>query len=300
MDIEQLYQDFNIYYQTEGHKHCRPGWINTECPFCSGNPGLHLGAALGTTVFYCWRCGWKPPAKAIAKLCGVSEDRARELIREYGGRRTKPKQHEPKPLQKKPFKFPSGTGPLSDRHKEYLRQRGFDPDYLERQWGLMSTGPVSTLDKADYRHRILIPIYWNGRIASFQGRDVTGRSEIKYKACPKERERVHHQEIVYGLQSEWQGTGAVVEGVTDVWRLGTSAIATFGIEYTRSQVRILKKNFERMAVIFDDDPQAVRQADGLVAELRFRGVEAWRVTIKGDPADLSDDETNQLLKEVGV
>jgi hypothetical protein len=43
MDIIGLYRDFGIEHRTEGHKHCRPGWVNTECPFCTGNAGLHLG-----------------------------------------------------------------------------------------------------------------------------------------------------------------------------------------------------------------------------------------------------------------
>lgn len=299
MDVEQLFQDYGIYYQTHGHKHCRPGWANTECPFCTGNPGLHLGAAIGTTVFYCWRCGWKPADKAVAALIGVSQEQAKELIKRYGGKGKR--RQSQRPLHKKPLKYPSDTGPLLEHHKRYLRERRkqpFDPDYLEQEWGLMSTGPLSKLDKADYRHRILIPIYWNGEIVSFQARDITGKSNTKYKACPKEREKVHHQEILYGDQSKWKGVGACVEGVTDTWRLGESSFAIFGIEFSHRQVREIKKHFDRVAVIFDDDPQAVQQARKLVSELCFRGVRAWQITIKGDPADLSDNEAEQLIKEI--
>ena len=58
MKLIQLYQDYNVPFQTEGHKHCRDGWVNTECPFCTGNPGLHLGATLDGKIFTCWRDGW--------------------------------------------------------------------------------------------------------------------------------------------------------------------------------------------------------------------------------------------------
>ena len=44
MDIVQLYQDHNVDFMTEGHPHCRPGWVNTVCPFCTGNPGYHLSS----------------------------------------------------------------------------------------------------------------------------------------------------------------------------------------------------------------------------------------------------------------
>lgn len=43
MDIVRLYHDYGVDHRTEGHKHCRPGWVNTECPFCEGNKGFHLG-----------------------------------------------------------------------------------------------------------------------------------------------------------------------------------------------------------------------------------------------------------------
>ena len=43
MDVLRLYQDYGVDHLTEGHKHCRDGWVNTPCPFCSGNDGYHLG-----------------------------------------------------------------------------------------------------------------------------------------------------------------------------------------------------------------------------------------------------------------
>lgn len=298
MDIEQLLQDFGIHYQTEGHKHCRPGWVNIPCPFCTGNPGLHLGITKDGSTAYCWRCNWKPLPKAIATLLKVNEEQAKEIIRQYGG---KPKTRKTTQLKvgKKPFKLPSETGPLQERHKKYLRRRRFDPDYLEQEWDLMATGPTSKLNGIDYKHRILIPIYWNGEIVSFQTRDITGKSNIKYKACPKEREKVNHQEVFYAHPKNQPGTTAIcVEGVTDVWRFGSQSIATFGIEFTRKQLQILAKSLQQMAVVFDDDPQAVVQANRLVSELRFRGVKAWQVTIAGDPGDMSNKKAREFVKQI--
>ena len=56
MDIERIYRDYNIPHATEGHKHCREGWVNTACPFCSGNEGLHLGYNNADDYYFCWRC----------------------------------------------------------------------------------------------------------------------------------------------------------------------------------------------------------------------------------------------------
>lgn len=258
-----------------------------------------MGIAIDGSRAHCWRCGWKPLSKTIATLIHVEEQQAKEIIRRYGGKPRARRSATQANILKKPFRLPTGTGPLLSHHKRYLERRGFDPDCLEQEWGLMSTGPVAQLSKADYRHRILIPIYWNREMVSFQARDATGKAEVKYKACPKEREKIHHQEILYGHPAgQRKKVAACVEGVTDVWRLGQLALACFGIEFTRRQVRSLARSFERVVVIFDDDPQAVLQANKLVSELRFRGVESWRIPIKGDPADLSDDEAEQLIKEV--
>jgi len=43
MEIEKLYQDYGIKTESQGGKHSHEGWIQTECPWCTGNPGYHLG-----------------------------------------------------------------------------------------------------------------------------------------------------------------------------------------------------------------------------------------------------------------
>ena len=251
MDITQLYQDYSISHATEGHRHCSPGWIHTACPFCTGNPGLHLGYNFSDDYFICWRCGWQPVSKTIAKLLNINEKAAKQLIKQYGGHYQVPK---PKvKIRAKAHKLPSGVTDLTSSHKQYLRGRGFDPDQLEREWGLVSTGPISQLDEISYKHRIIAPIYWNGERVSFQGRDATGKHPKKYMTCPKDRELIHHKEILYGKQSEWGSTGICVEGITDVWRLGTASFATFGIKYTPKQLRLVAKSFTRVFILFDPE-----------------------------------------------
>jgi len=301
MSILDLYQDFGIQFQTEDHKHCRPGWANLECPFCEGNPGLHLGCHINSGHFYCWRCGYKPTSKVITKLLNVEEGRAKDLIRQY--KITRPSSSsissatQDHKIQFHPHKLPSHTGPLERQHQLYLERRGFDPDYLEKEWGLLGTGPISYLDDIDYRHRIMVPIFWGEEQVSFQTRDITGKSEVKYIACPKNREKIHHKHILYGKNWDRE-VGICVEGVTDVWRLGPMAFAVFGIEYTYRQIRIIAKQFKRVIVLFDDDPQAIKQGTQLVSELSFRGVNAHQEIIKGDPGDLSQEEADYLVKQI--
>lgn len=298
MDVIKLYDNFRVPYQTEGHKHCREGWVNTPCPFCKGSPGLHLGTTLNGQIWYCWRCGWKPVKKAVAGVLGVTEQRAAELIRQYGGIPKRQPKETKRKVRKKSHLLPPGTTMMQTQHKKYLKKRGFDPHRIYRLWGVMGTGPSSKLDKTNYKHRILAPIYWNNQRVSFQTRDITGRHPVKYLACPEERELIHHKHILYGRPDKWGDIGICVEGITDVWRLGPIAFATFGIEYTRRQVRQMAKNFSKIVVLFDSEPQAQSQADKLISELLLRGVEAWKETIATDPADLTNKEAKKLKNSI--
>lgn len=299
MDILQLYQDYNIPTAPEGHKHARAGWINVECPFCViENPGYHLGATLNGKVFYCWKCGIHWPDESIAKLLGITKHAANALIIEYAGTSI-PLTGIKREIQSKIHKLPSDTGPLIPSHKRYLENRNFDPDKLEYEWGLMSTGPVSLLDYINYSHRILAPIYWAGQEVTFQARDVTNKHPKRYLACPEDREIIKHKHIIYKHPNFHGSTTIVTEGITDVYRFGPQTVATFGIEYTRFQVRVLSHEFKRIGVCFDgNEPTAKRQADDLITDLLFHKVDAFRIDIDGDPGGLPQDEADYIVKQI--
>lgn len=180
--------------------------------------------------------------------------------------------------------------------------REYNPSKLEKIWGLKGTGPLSYLqegkDEYDYRFRIFIPIMWNGEMVSFDTRDITGFAEAKYKACPVDREIKERKKILYGNQEAWGNIGICVEGPSDVWRLGESAFATSGISYTQEQVKEMARIFKKVAVVFDDEPQAIAQGRKLVKDLQFRNVEAYQVKIKGDPGDMSSNDAKKLVKSI--
>ena len=305
MKIKQLYDDFHINYVMENdeHRHARPGWVNTECVFCAGdNPGYHLGYNLDDNYFYCWRCGHHQTKKTLTKLLSVEYDTVSDIIKRYTGGVKKAIRHKDKnaPASKQ-FSLPTGCGPMLRSHEQYLLSRRFDPDKLRKIWGLLGTGPVSNLDGADYKLRIIAPIKWDGRIVSFQGRDITDRHPHKYKTCSKERETIHHKKILYGLQSYWKQTGIIVEGITDVWRFGPIASATFGIKFSTTQARIIAKSFKRIFIIYDPEPQAQQQARRLQREVKGfaknPNVIVYNI-IDIDPGSMDQTEANYLIKQL--
>jgi hypothetical protein len=258
-----------------------------------------LGYNLTQNYTHCWKCGWKPVSRILAKILNVPEGKAYDLIKLYGGIKNRRKAPEPTiKIRLKNHKLPSGTEPLTARHKQYLESRLFDPDKLEKEWKLVGTGPIALLDKVDYKHRIIAPITWDGEEVSFQGRDITNKHELRYITCPKERELIFHKHILYANQEKWTDVGICTEGITDVWRLGPRAFATFGIEFTAQQVRVIAKSFKRVAVVFDDEPQAKEQADKMVDRLQFRNIDAWRVDIIGDPGSMKQEDADYLIKQL--
>lgn len=188
-------------------------------------------------------------------------------------------------------------------HARYLSRRGFDPEQIVKQWGVMSTGPIAPLvtdGKAlDYSHRIIIPIEWGGKVVSFQGRDVTNRHPLKYMACPKVREIIEHKSILYG--SAPGDRAVLVEGVTDVWKLGEGALCCFGVKYRLPQIKILAARYKEVILLFDPDEAGNNQAKKISAELAFRGVTVIVESCgKTDPGDMTYEDARHLMKSLGL
>jgi len=297
MDVARLFRDYGVPVAQPGDGNYRDGWTNVRCPFCADH-SKHLGIA-DSGATNCWRCGAHPLRQALGKILGIDERKLGPILTKYEVPIAAPT---PTEVKRKPrtkaHKLPTGTMPLNSRHKRYLQKRKFDPDQLAEVWGVQGTGPIAKLDHIDYKHRIVAPIFWEGEQVSFQARDVTGKHPIKYLACPKDRELINHQDILYGKQEEWQRVGICVEGITDAWRFGPVAFATFGIDFTRRQLRHIAKNFDRVLIAFDPEPQAQLQAKKLMAELRERYVEGVLLDLPSDPGDLTPKQARRLIRKI--
>jgi len=81
--MESLLSDYGIEVATQSDKHYREGWVNVSCPFCTGNPGYHLGYNKDDKYFYCWRCGWHSIYKVLVALLGISYNDVKALLSEY-------------------------------------------------------------------------------------------------------------------------------------------------------------------------------------------------------------------------
>lgn len=298
MDIIKLLSSYNIPFYTEG-KNVSRGWVNLRCPYPTCNDtSNHLGYNLTKNYFKCWKCGFHTTIETLQLILKLDKSSVIDAIKRFGGTIKYKGAEKDLVVKTKAFKLPTNSEPLQRMHTNYLKHRKFDLKYLQNIWQIVGTGPVSHLDGINFSRRVIAPIIWNGKTVSFTARDVTGKHMLRYISCPKPREIIHHKNILYGYQQDWQQEGICVEGITDVWRLGTRAFATFGIEYTPHQVHEMTRYFKRIFVIYDDEIQAQAKADKLVAELNFRGIFSKKITIVGDPGNLPQKEADYLVKQI--
>ena len=293
---KQFCIDYNIPYWESGNN-VSPGWINITCPMC-GDKSSHGGINPNGGYYHCWRCGGHALKQIIKTLLNISYFEVEKIIQEYSGISSNQiiKQ---KLNTNTELNLPPEAMKLNYTQKEYLKSRGFNPFHLQSEYKLKATSYFG-----EYAYRIIIPIYLDGKLVSYQGRDYTGKHDLKYKACKKENEIIHHKHIVYNADNCNQDFVILVEGVTDVWRLGDNTAALFGISYTIQQIEFIKNRWKRVCIFFDSEIQAQEKANKLGASLSGMGIDVQIAHFPNidDPGNLNDKEAmnikNQIMKEL--
>jgi hypothetical protein len=182
---------------------------------------------------------------------------------------------------------PPNAGMLLQAHRQYLINRGFDPDALVRLWGIGGIGIDSKL-----MWRVYIPVIVEGQTVSWTTRSLVDEGP-RYINSPKEHELISLKHTLYGIDYVRHAT-VVVEGCIDAWRIGPGAVATFGLAYTPAQLTLLSKIPVR-CVAFDNEIVAQKTADRLCRELQsFPGVTYRAVIHSSDPGSANQQEVEEI------
>lgn len=255
MKLTALLSQYRVqYHDGSGHHHARSGWVQTDCPFCGPRSNnFHLGYNTAGRYFNCYKCGSHRTTDVLAALLGVDRGTAFKL----GGGLDFSKLAEFKP--RGVLKIPPGVGPMLRAHRQYLRGRHFDPTEIERLWHVQGIGKGPHL-----AWRLFIPIYFRGEVVSWTTRTI-GERGLRYRAADLTDERIPRTDLLYGMDA-CRDTIIVVEGPTDVWRIGPGAAATLGTGYSRRQVELISR-FPRRVICFDPEPEAQRRAKKLLREV---------------------------------
>jgi len=104
------------------------------------------------------------------------------------------------------------------------------------------------------------------------------------------------KKLVYGWDYISDGSAIVVEGATDVWRLGKGAVAVFGTGWSPEQRNLLSL-LNSALIVFDPEPAALEKAKRLAHELEMAGVKVGLIEDHDkDPGDFSDYEAAELRR----
>jgi DNA primase len=294
-DVISFFEENNVEFHTSG-KNVTKGWAEINCPFCA-DPSFHLGINLESGLFHCWICGAKGgPSILIKRLLNISYSEAQRIENEFTLFKS-PKEEQSKKIVSK-VEFPKGVEkdfPLA--HKEYLIKRKFDPDYVINKYQLKACLRLGGI----FAYRIIIPIIIDNNIVSFTARDITDKAELRYEHLSNEESIIQVKDCLYNIDTV-KDKCILVEGVMDVWRIGDSSVAMFGLEYTTKQLNTLfSKELKEVYVMFDSEPQAIRKANKLANTLSTFIPKVSVIELPdGDPADLSEKEVLELRKEINI
>lgn len=285
MKFTDLLDEAGVSYMQEGeHHHCRSGWVQLDCPYCSPKEEkFRLGYNLYGRYFNCWSCGPAKTFDTIRALIGETRINLSELERDETSRQREI-------IVTGKYTPPPGLGSLKRLHREYLSDRGFDPYELVERWQI---GGLSALG-GNYAWRIFIPVIYDEKPVSWTTRALNDNG-MRYLNAPPENETFSIKKVLYG-EEYCQHSIVVTEGVTDVWKIGPGAVCTMGLSYTKVQLLRMTR-FQKVFVCFDPDADGQRRASKLCDELAPIHCEVRNFILdSGDPGSASEKELNRVRK----
>ena len=291
-DIIAFLEDHRIEFSLSG-KNISSGWLGLPCPSCE-DPSTHMGINIETKAVNCWKCGRGNLQKLIQELLEISPIRAKKIITIYSHGLKKDFQHKHPMLPNDQPVIPPYFVRLKEKNNSlvdrFLKKRGIPLSFIS-QYELYWAGNLGP-----FAGRLIIPVKMYGNIVTFIGRDVTRLAHSPYKNSPKEKSIIPIKSCLYNYDNIIQKDKIIiVEGIIDAWKLGTGAVATFGTQWTREQILLLKtKKPERIIILFDSEPQAQESAAKLATEIWFCPTETLFLEGHKDPGELSIEEGRKL------
>lgn len=285
MNLAHLLLDHGVPFKQAGeHHHCREGWLNIDCIYCSPNWNKwRLGLSLNAPAANCWVCGRHSYFDVLKEITNLSYKELREIT----SFSVLDKNYKPKTTGR--LVLPAGLEKLQRAHRRYLESRRIDPEEAEGIWGCQGIGLSLRLS-----WRIFIPCLFNQEIISWTTRHIGSSPERYINASPQE-EKYPLKDFLLGEELA-NGSLVVVEGPLDAMRIGPGGAATMGILVTPNQVLRISK-YPKRGILFDNDEKAQMKARELVNKLKLFPGETYLLKIKSkDPGEASDKEIKEIRR----
>lgn len=287
IDLQRLFDDYSVHYDFSGK-----GWINVQCPHCNDN-GTHGGLNPHFEVFNCWKCGSHNFEYSLLLILGIPKYSLSDVLSHYKTRRVQPVDLPTEAPRIAQVALPGES--LKKIHRRYLRGRGFNPREIEDKYKLLGTGPIGK-----YRYRIIIPIFYHGKVVSFQGRSIIEEAKVRYLTAEDSESVIPAKETLFNIDSCIYSEAVICEGPFDVIRLGDGVVGVLGIQMTKQQQELLYTRFKKVTFLFDPEYEAQKRAEKYGSNLASLGmdVEIADLELDHDPGDLTEEEVQYVRKEL--
>jgi len=298
IDVIGYLEDRGIKYLTSG-KNVGHNDVNINCVFCS-DPSFHLGIHRETGIMHCWSCEFSYEARRPTFV---------DLIRLIDSCSWLEAKQTFKLLQNRPMYLEAKSQPRAEaldlpeteelgygggeslRALVYLRSRKFDYEVVGR-FGLR------LCTSGSYAYRIIVPIYYCGKLVNFLGRSYVPAEPLRYKNCRSDLCVMKPSEVLYNFDRVKEvGSGhlRIVEGVTDVWRYdGCDTVGLFTNRLSRLQKALIINELRPRTLTVALDPDAYSIAFSIGAEFAPL-VNQVKILLLESGEDVADLELHDLL-----
>jgi len=301
MNFEKLFKDYNVPYSLKINR----DWVNVNCPYCDEKAtSFNLGFNPAGNYYHCWKSSHNYPIKVVlSTLLNLSLPALNSILPDYysGGEYLSERK---KKSNVKYIELPTDTFTKAER--KYLKSRGFSPKYLHKKYGIVGGG-ISGV----WKFRIIIPVYFNNQLMSWTGRSILSKSKLKelgiprYKNLSIEKSVKNIKELFFNIDNCKGKEIVLTEGAFDVLRFDGNAICSMGTELTESQISLLAERFEKIFILFDNEPEAQAKARKFGLQLSSIGVEvevveAYEDFGKNDMGECTPEEIQQIKDFIKV
>lgn len=292
IDYISLFEDYSVDYALEG-SNIGNNYIGLHCPWCD-DTSYHGGVPRGGyKSFSCWRCGSHSLEATLSRMMGLKN--ISEILAKYEDDSIQV-QTQDRHLIYPDRKVIVPGAELQWYHKTYLENRRYDSEFVEKEFGVKGTDPLSKEGP-----RVYFPIVYQKEIVSYQGRSIRKDAKYKYLVASPDYEKRFHKHVLYNIDNCKSDTVVMVEGIFDVMRLGKYDVcASFGTSFMAEQLLLLKP-YKRIFMLYDSEGPAqekAKKAANMITNITRGEVYNVNLGTGGDPDDLSNEDAEKLMKDL--
>lgn len=285
--IIEVLTKYSIPFWTHG-KNVSEDTINIKCPFCNDHSN-HCGIFKSNLVYSCWRCQAKGHlSKLLTTITHISYEQAKNECDVMGVVKEDRKE---KVTTIEEIQYPEYfqliTGDTDiELLNAWMKRRKIDKvTLIEHKCGICEVG--------DFSNRLIIPVFYQDKLVAYQGADLTGKATLKYRTSKAEINN-----YLYNYDNIGKHTMVITEGVLDAWRVGNSAVASFGTHLTDVQKRlILDKNPDTLVFLWDRDAYLKAKKESGYFMPFIKNVHVIALPYGEDPDSYGHDNTHKLIEE---